>query len=105
MGEVFRNEGTTADGRAIVDCTKPGRLGLAIDGTEGNLRRYAFEIAVQNAWMAPMRNVWDLHVYSEGELVEEGATSGYEVTNVTYSKIGKSDEVVSQARHIAHGLP
>jgi len=74
----YRNEGTTEDGRAIVDCSQVGRLALAVDSTDtSSLGRYAFRVSVKNPMELPVPNVWTLRSYSEGQLIEEGATGGY----------------------------
>jgi len=74
----YRNEGTTEDGRAIVDCSRPSLIALAVDSTDSfSYGRYAFRVAVQNPQAVPVPNVWAIRSYEEGILVEEGATGGY----------------------------
>mmetsp|Transcript_3011 Transcript_3011/g.5402 ORF Transcript_3011/g.5402 Transcript_3011/m.5402 type:complete len:2910 (-) Transcript_3011:176-8905(-) len=104
--EIYRNEGTTEDGRAIVDCSQPGRLGLAVDFTKPTaMGRYAFKVYVVNALSNPVPNVWVIRSYSDGSLLEEGATSGYDVTNSTYTLSDRlapstGQRLVSSAQHI-----
>jgi len=104
--EIYRNEGTTEDGRAIVDCSQPGRLGLAVDFTKPTaMGRYAFKVYVVNALSNPVPNVWVIRSYSDGSLLEEGATSGYDVTNSTYTLSDQlapstGQRLVSSAQHI-----
>merc|ERR1719247_3623355 len=82
--EIYRNDGTTEDGRAIVDCSHPGRLGLAVDFTdESSLGRFAFKVVVRNPLDSPVPNIWTLRSNSDGELIEEGASGGYDVSNYT----------------------
>jgi len=84
--EIYRNDGTTEDGRSIVDCSQVGTIGLALDHTDNtNYGRYAFTVVVRNPFKSPVQNMWTLRSISDGELVEEGVTAGYEVTNFTYS--------------------
>lgn len=78
----YRNDGTTEDGRAIVDCSKKGVLGLVVDFTESaSFGRYAFQVQAINAAENPHMNIWALHSYTAGILNEEGACGGYEVTD------------------------
>jgi len=90
--EAYRNEGTTDDGRAIVDCGSAGRLVLAVDFTDASsLGRYVFEVLVQNPWEPPAISVWFLRTFSDGQRLEEGATGGYDVTNYAMADDGRSD--------------
>jgi len=78
--EAYRNEGLSEDGRTIVDCSKPGRLSLAVDATDGaSMGRYAFKVSVLNPQLTPVPNIWRLRSYSEGLIVEEGAIGGYTI--------------------------
>merc|ERR1712032_378289 len=84
--EEFRDEGTTEDGRPIADCSRSSILGLAVDFTDdSSLGRYAFAVFIRNSLSTPMRNTWMLSSYSQGQLLEQGAAGGYEVTNLTVS--------------------
>jgi hypothetical protein len=83
--EIYRNDGTTEDGRDIVDCSKPGVIGLAVDFTdEASSGRFAFDVVVQNPSDNPVPNMWKLRSISDGQLLEEGATDGYDVTNHSF---------------------
>jgi len=78
--EAYRNDGTTEDGRAMVDCAQPGVLGLVVDYTDLlTLGRYAFRVQVMNPSETPDLNVWTLQSYSDSQLIEQGATRGYEI--------------------------
>lgn len=99
--EVYRNPGTAEDGRLIVDCSRRARLSMALDavGAPWTLGRYAFEVAVVNAFSTAGSNVWLLQSHSEGALIEEGITGGYDVSNYTpaSSSLGNIFPPVSQA--------
>lgn len=77
---AYTNEGTTADGRAIVNCSLKGRLALTVFFTDAeNGRRYAFATSVVNAEQVSLPNLWTLQSFAGGTLAEEGSTAGYDV--------------------------
>jgi len=81
--ESFRSEGQTEDGRHIVDCSLTGRVSIAVELTDSTtLGRYAFSISVRNPSGTPAPNVWTIKIYQNDALLEQGSTSGYEVTPV-----------------------
>eukprot|EP00929_Paragymnodinium_shiwhaense_P093918 TRINITY_DN54244_c0_g1_i6.p1 TRINITY_DN54244_c0_g1~~TRINITY_DN54244_c0_g1_i6.p1 ORF type:complete len:1916 (+),score=373.28 TRINITY_DN54244_c0_g1_i6:573-5750(+) len=82
--EAFQNEGTTATGRSIVDCSYNGRLLFAIDFTdEAYSGKIAFKTLVQNALVDSSINMWRIRSFADGQLLEEGAAGGYMLRNMT----------------------
>lgn len=95
----YTNNGTTEDGRAIVDCSQARQVALAVDYTEADsLQRFSFMLTVRNGMWNPVPNIWKLKSYSAGRLLEEGATAGYDLVNMTTTTTTSTPVSGAQAR-------